>query len=170
MDTLDVFRSPDLHNFPIPDYRYLALYAAVAKVVHMVGMAKYLWWYTQEARENSRVIRRVACGISWWPIAYCAKICAKRREIVVSATQEVHDVPLSHAQTPINWRMRRKSCRVDNGIEIYSSWSELLFRFITGMRPGWAKLSVNIASVTMAPSRTSCLRRKKIKMMCRVNK
>jgi hypothetical protein len=55
MDTLDVFRSPDLHNFPIPDHRYLALYAAVVKVDHMVGMAEYLDNILRK-QENIRVL------------------------------------------------------------------------------------------------------------------
>ena len=32
--------NPDI--YPLPDRRYLALHAAVSKVVHMAGMAEYL--------------------------------------------------------------------------------------------------------------------------------
>jgi hypothetical protein len=34
-----VFKSPDSRNFPLPDRRYLTLHVAIAKVVHMAGMA-----------------------------------------------------------------------------------------------------------------------------------
>ena len=37
-----IFTSVDSDSFPLPDRRYLALHAAVAKVVHMAGMAEYL--------------------------------------------------------------------------------------------------------------------------------
>ena len=36
------FRSVDSDRFALPDRRYLTLHAAVAKVVHMAGMAEYL--------------------------------------------------------------------------------------------------------------------------------
>jgi hypothetical protein len=36
------FTSPDPARFPLPDPRYLAFHAAVAKVVHMAGMAEHL--------------------------------------------------------------------------------------------------------------------------------
>jgi hypothetical protein len=36
------FTSPDPNLYPLPDRRYLTLHAAVAKVVHMAGMAEYL--------------------------------------------------------------------------------------------------------------------------------
>lgn len=37
-----IFTSPDPEVYPLPDPRYLAFHAAVAKVVHMAGMAEHL--------------------------------------------------------------------------------------------------------------------------------
>lgn len=37
-----IFTSPDPEAYPLPDPRYLAFHAAVAKVVHMAGMAEHL--------------------------------------------------------------------------------------------------------------------------------
>ena len=34
--------SPDPETYPLPNPRYLAFHAAVAKVVHMAGMAEHL--------------------------------------------------------------------------------------------------------------------------------
>jgi len=50
-----VFKSPDEDKFPIPDRRYLAFHAAVAKVVHMAGMAEYLDDIIRK-QENIRVL------------------------------------------------------------------------------------------------------------------
>jgi len=36
------FTSVDPTLYPLPDHRYLALHAAVAKVVHMAGIGEYL--------------------------------------------------------------------------------------------------------------------------------
>ncbi|KIJ97904.1 hypothetical protein K443DRAFT_9560 [Laccaria amethystina LaAM-08-1] len=49
------FASVDPHLYPLPDRRYLTLHAAVAKVVHMAGMAEYLDDLTREY-ENIRVL------------------------------------------------------------------------------------------------------------------
>jgi hypothetical protein len=37
-----IFKSVDSGSLPLPDCRYLTLHAAVAKVVHMAGMAEDL--------------------------------------------------------------------------------------------------------------------------------
>jgi hypothetical protein len=36
------FTSPNPEVYPLPDPRYLAFHAAIAKVVHMAGMAEHL--------------------------------------------------------------------------------------------------------------------------------
>lgn len=45
------FMSPNPELYPLPDPRYLAFHAAVAKVVHMAGMAEHLdeiLWKTED--------------------------------------------------------------------------------------------------------------------------
>ena len=43
MDGTEVtLTSPDPEMFPLPDPRYLAFHAAIAKIVRMAGMAKHL--------------------------------------------------------------------------------------------------------------------------------
>jgi hypothetical protein len=37
-----IFMSPNPDKYPLPNPRYLAFHAAVAKVVHMAGMAEHL--------------------------------------------------------------------------------------------------------------------------------
>ena len=55
-----VFKSPNPDNFPIPDRRYLTLHAAVARVVHMAGMAEYLDDIIRK-QENIRVLSDESC-------------------------------------------------------------------------------------------------------------
>jgi hypothetical protein len=50
------FTSPDCKRYPLPDPRYLAFHAAVAKVVHMAGIAEHLdeiLWKTEDIRALS---------------------------------------------------------------------------------------------------------------------
>jgi hypothetical protein len=49
------FTSVDPNLYPLPDRRYLTLHAAVAKVVHMAGMAEYLDDLVRK-HENIRVL------------------------------------------------------------------------------------------------------------------
>lgn len=56
------FTSTDPEAYPLPDPRYLAFHAAVAKVVHMAGMAEHLD-DTLRRYENIRVLSDERCGI-----------------------------------------------------------------------------------------------------------
>jgi len=47
------FTSPNPKLFPLPDPRYLAFHAALAKVIHMAGMVEHLdeiLWKTEDIR------------------------------------------------------------------------------------------------------------------------